>query len=242
MTGTAPSFTAELVSVNGTKVATGKDFESASVGQWRSSLDEARAHGAGRGSRHGDVHGAVRRGEAVPVVAEGAVHDLDPAAGGRPQAPPLGVAGDASGSGPVRAGLHQLHAYRQRQLSEEALSAVRAVKSTYGDQFLSSAPRQFTAKVKNAQEAHEAIRPTTPLRSPAARRELNGQELSLYRLIWQRTLASQMADAVGTTVSVRLAARASGDRRTGRLRVRGSGHDDHVPRLPPGLRRVHRRR
>jgi len=63
--------------------------------------------------------------------------------------------------------------------------------------------------VKNAQEAHEAIRPTTPLRSPdQLSGELNGQELSLYRMIWQRTLASQMADANGTTVSVRLGATA----------------------------------
>ena len=91
-------------------------------------------------------------------------------------------------------------------LSDEALTAVRAtVASTYGDRFLSPGPRRYTTKVKNAQEAHEAIRPSTPLRSPdqvvgrAARARAD-----LYRLIWQRTLASQMADAVGTTVSVRL--------------------------------------
>ena len=71
------------------------------------------------------------------------------------------------------------------------------------------APSQYSGKVKNAQEAHEAIRPTTPLRSPdALAGELNGQELVLYRMIWQRTLASQMADATGTTVSVRLGATA----------------------------------
>jgi DNA topoisomerase I len=93
-------------------------------------------------------------------------------------------------------------------LSDEALSAVRAeVQRTYGQNYLTPAPRQFSTKVKNAQEAHEAIRPTTPLRSPdQLSAELNGQELSLYRLVWQRTLASQMADASGTTVSVRLAA------------------------------------
>jgi DNA topoisomerase I len=83
------------------------------------------------------------------------------------------------------------------------------VKSTYGEQYLFPGPRQFATKVKNAQEAHEAIRPTTPLRSPdQVANELNGQELSLYRLVWQRTLASQMADATGTTVSVRLGATA----------------------------------
>ena len=93
-------------------------------------------------------------------------------------------------------------------LSQEALTAVRAtVASTYGDRFLSPSPRQYTTKVKNAQEAHEAIRPSTPMRSPdQVSSELHGPELSLYRLIWQRTLASQMADAVGTTLSVRLGA------------------------------------
>ena len=68
--------------------------------------------------------------------------------------------------------------------------------------------------------------------------ELHGHELSLYRLIWQRTLASQMADAVGTTVSVRLGATATDG---ADCRVRGQRHDHHLPRLPPGLRRVVRR-
>jgi DNA topoisomerase I len=93
-------------------------------------------------------------------------------------------------------------------LSGEALDAVRdAVRRDFGQQFLSPAPKQYASKVKNAQEAHEAIRPTTPLRSPdQVAADLNSQELALYRMIWQRTLASQMADATGTTVSVRLGA------------------------------------
>jgi DNA topoisomerase-1 len=85
-----------------------------------------------------------------------------------------------------------------------------AVAAEYGDRYLSPSPRRYTSKVKNAQEAHEAIRPATPLRSPSqVQGELNSQELALYRLVWQRTLASQMADATGTTVSVRLGATAS---------------------------------
>jgi DNA topoisomerase-1 len=93
-------------------------------------------------------------------------------------------------------------------LSAEAMTATRdAVVSEYGQNFLSPQPKQYTAKSSAAQEAHEAIRPTTPYRSPQALQgELNSQELSLYRLIWQRTLASQMADATGFTVSVRLGA------------------------------------
>jgi DNA topoisomerase-1 len=96
-------------------------------------------------------------------------------------------------------------------LSDEALAAVRStVAAEYGDRYLSPSPRRYTSKVKNAQEAHEAIRPATPLRSPTqVQGELNAQELALYRLVWQRTLASQMADATGTTVSIRLGATAT---------------------------------
>ena len=99
-------------------------------------------------------------------------------------------------------------------LSDEALQAVRAaITSEYGASFLSPSPRRYTSRVKNAQEAHEAIRPTTPLRSPQqVAGELNGHELALYRLIWQRTLASQMADATGHTVTVRIGAIATDGR------------------------------
>jgi DNA topoisomerase-1 len=84
------------------------------------------------------------------------------------------------------------------------------VTSAFGERYLSPQPRTFTTKVKNAQEAHEAIRPTVPFRAPdEVARDLNRQELALYRLIWQRTLASQMADATGVTVSVRLGAKSS---------------------------------
>ena len=94
-------------------------------------------------------------------------------------------------------------------LSDEAMKATRAaIGSEYGQNFLSPQPKQYTSKSKNAQEAHEAVRPTTPYRSPKQiEGELNSQELALYRLIWQRTLASQMADATGVTVSVARCAR-----------------------------------
>ena len=67
-------------------------------------------------------------------------------------------------------------------------------------------PRQYTRKVKNAQEAHEAIRPAgETFRTPGQiAREVDGDDFRLYELIWQRTVASQMADARGTTVSVRI--------------------------------------
>ncbi|MGH3183514.1 MAG: type I DNA topoisomerase, partial [Streptosporangiaceae bacterium] len=92
-------------------------------------------------------------------------------------------------------------------LSEEALSAARAQASAlYGREYIPDAPRRYERKVKNAQEAHEAIRPAgETFRTPdQARRELHGDSLRLYDLIWKRTVASQMADATGTSAQVRL--------------------------------------
>ncbi len=93
-------------------------------------------------------------------------------------------------------------------LADEAVDAVRQqLRVDYGPDYVPAAPRLYTKKVKNAQEAHEAIRPTLPLRSPeSVTGQLNGPDLALYRLIWQRTLASQMPDANGVTVSIRLGA------------------------------------
>ena len=92
-------------------------------------------------------------------------------------------------------------------LSETAIAAARAqARQLYGEQYLSPEPRQYTRKVKNAQEAHEAIRPAGEVfRTPAeVAGELDADEFRLYELIWQRTIASQMADARGTALSVRL--------------------------------------
>jgi DNA topoisomerase-1 len=81
-------------------------------------------------------------------------------------------------------------------LSQEALDAARlAVTTRYGKEYLSPEPRQFTAKVRNAQEAHEAIRPAGTQMKTAKEWGLSGPESALYDLIWKRTVASQMADA-----------------------------------------------
>ena len=66
------------------------------------------------------------------------------------------------------------------------------------------APRVYTSKVKNAQEAHEAIRPAGDRFRTPAQTGLSGDELRLYELIWKRTVASQMKDATGESVSVRV--------------------------------------
>ncbi|WP_345415289.1 type I DNA topoisomerase [Pseudonocardia xishanensis] len=92
-------------------------------------------------------------------------------------------------------------------LSASAIQAARAqARELYGDSYVPSSPRQYTRKVKNAQEAHEAIRPAgDTFRTPGEiAREVDGDDFRLYELIWQRTVASQMEDARGTTVSIRI--------------------------------------
>ena len=95
-------------------------------------------------------------------------------------------------------------------LSESAIAAARdQARQLYGERFLHDGPRQYTRKVKNAQEAHEAIRPAgeTFATPGALAGVLDADEFRLYELIWQRTIASQMADARGTTMSVRITGR-----------------------------------
>jgi len=94
-------------------------------------------------------------------------------------------------------------------LSETAVTAARSqVADLYGAEYLPDAPRIYTSKVKNAQEAHEAIRPAGDrFRTPDdVAREVGPDEAKLYDLVWKRTVASQMADAVGESVQVRLGA------------------------------------
>jgi DNA topoisomerase-1 len=94
-------------------------------------------------------------------------------------------------------------------LSETALAAARRqIADLYGDRNVPPEPRRYTRKVKNAQEAHEAIRPAgDQFRTPGeVANELSTEEFRLYELIWRRTIASQMTDAVGSSVSVRIRA------------------------------------
>ena len=95
-------------------------------------------------------------------------------------------------------------------LSNTALTAARAqVVELYGAEYLPDAPRVYTGKVKNAQEAHEAIRPAGETFKTPQATGLTGDELKLYDLIWKRTVASQMSDAKGNQVSIRIGAEAS---------------------------------
>src|SRR3954449_12289224 len=206
---TAPPFTARLVTVDGARVAGGRDFDaSGRVSDGVVVLDEAQARALATALEPAEF--AVRNVEEKPYRSS-------------PRAPFMTSTLQQDGGRRLRLSASQVMRVAQGLyergfitymrtdnvvLSEEALGAVRAaITSEYGAGALHPSVRRYTSKVKNAQEAHEAIRPTTPLRPPqAVAGELNGQELALYRLIWQRTLASQMADATGFTVSVRVGA------------------------------------
>ncbi len=88
------------------------------------------------------------------------------------------------------------------RISEDAQAIARTLlKDTYGEEFITKVPRKYKTK-KNAQDAHEAIRPTMPELTPAkAKENLSNDQFKLYKLIWERFMASQMSDAVYDTVS-----------------------------------------
>ncbi|GAB2871150.1 type I DNA topoisomerase [Nocardioides pacificus] len=95
-------------------------------------------------------------------------------------------------------------------ISDAAISAARdQVRELYGAEYLPDAPRTYASKVKNAQEAHEAIRPSGDTFRTPAQTGLKGEQFRLYELIWMRTVASQMKDAVGSTLTIRLGGTAS---------------------------------
>jgi DNA topoisomerase-1 len=138
-------------------------------------------------------------------------------------------------------------------LSQTALDAARATaRRLYGADHVPDAPRIYARKVKNAQEAHEAIRPAgDAFRTPGElAREVSADELRLYELIWQRTIASQMADATGTSASVRFAVATTSGEQTelaasgkvisfpGFLRAYVEGADDPEAELEDRERRL----
>jgi len=131
-------------------------------------------------------------------------------------------------------------------IAPEALSAIRGlIAKNYGDRYLPERPRHYQAKAKNAQEAHEAIRPTDVSRLPSSvAGKLEGEQARLYEMIWQRTVACQMAaaeferttvdiDAGSTARKVGLRATGQVERFNGFLAVYQEGRDD-VPKSRRG--------
>jgi DNA topoisomerase-1 len=204
-------FAARLTGVDGKKVATGRDFadDGTLKGDRAVQLDEARATGIAEALRQ--VRVSVAEVSEKPYTR-------------RPSAPFTTSTLQQEASRKLR--LNSRNAMRVAQrlyengyitymrtdsiaLSDTAISAARQqARDMYGAASVPDAPRRYESKAKNAQEAHEAIRPAGDrFRTPKQLEgELRGDEYALYDLIWKRTVASQMADARGSTASIRLAA------------------------------------
>ena len=209
--GDAAPFGATLVSLDGARLATGKDFDD------RGTLVRADAvvldEGAARSltERLSNAKFNVRSVEEKPYrrspYAPFITSTLQQEGGRK-----LGFTARRTMQAAQRLYENGFITYMRTDsttLSSEALTAARSqAVEMYGKEYVPDQPRQYARKVKNAQEAHEAIRPAgESFRLPQdAARELHGDEARLYELIWKRTVASQMADATGQSVQVRLGA------------------------------------
>jgi DNA topoisomerase-1 len=211
VTATAPSFKAVLSTLNGMRVASGRDFDSKGVAKdgvsviTKDRADELTAALTGSDLNVRSIdEKPYRKSPKAPFITS----SLQQEAGNKLRLSAGEVMRIAQGL--YESGFITYMRTDNVGLSDEATAAIRAeITSTYGKQFVPDEPRTYKSKVKNAQEAHEAIRPTLPLRSPETLRgELNATEMNVYRLIWQRALGSQMGDAQGTTLMLRLSAQA----------------------------------
>jgi len=211
MSADGQDFGAKLVAVDDDRLATGKDFTS--DGELKASLKNVRVLGEAEATRLAEaLTGAeftVTSVEAKPYTrkpyAPFMTSTLQQEAGRK-----LRFSSDRTMRTAQRLYENGYITYMRTDsttLSETAIAAARSqATQLYGAEYVSKTPRQYTRKVKNAQEAHEAIRPAGEVfRTPGeVAAELDPDEFKLYELIWQRTIASQMADAKGTTMSVRI--------------------------------------
>ncbi|MGY1802779.1 type I DNA topoisomerase [Blastococcus sp. SYSU D00922] len=207
---------AKLVSVDDSRVATGKDFDPATgrVSGDVVHLDEAGARGlaarlAGRQVTVGRVdEKPYRRRPYAPFTTSTLQMDAGRKLGWS-SAQTMRVAQRLYENGHIT-----YMRTDSTNLSQEAINAARQqARELYGDAYVPAEARRYKSKAKGAQEAHEAIRPAGDnFRTPGQLApQLARDEFRLYELIWQRTVASQMADAVGQTVSIRLAGRSATD-------------------------------
>ncbi|WP_436524598.1 type I DNA topoisomerase [Actinoplanes sp. HUAS TT8] len=209
----ARSFQATLIALDGDRIATGKDFEP-TTGQLRSGSNAVQLDGAGARGLAARLEGrpfTVTRVEEKPYRR-------------KPYAPFITSTLQQEAARKLRTSSAQTMRTAQSlyekgyitymrtdsvNLSETAIAAARRqIAELYGANNVPPQPRRYTTKAKNAQEAHEAIRPAGDnFRTPGeVAKELSSDEFRLYELIWRRTIASQMTDAVGNSVSVRIRA------------------------------------
>ena len=253
------SFEAKLVRLGGERVASGRDFDD--LGKLKGDavvLDEPTVARARRRAarRRRAPHRHQARDQAVLAPPGGAVHDVDAAAGGRPQAAPLGPRHDERRAVAVRERLHHLYAHRlacrcrSRRSTRPAPRRPSSTAPTRSPTSRASTPA--SRRTRRRRTRRSARRARCSARRPSCRASLRGNEFKLYDLIWKRTVASQMADAKGQTATVTIevgptrsdAPRARGRHRARRehdRRVHGERHRHHLPRLPRRLRRGTRR-
>ena len=181
----------------------------------------------------------IGRGEARRRAARTAIHDLDAHAGGEPETRFLDRADDAGAQRLFQEGAHLLSPHRLDDAEREGAGRVgRAPFARCSATSYYAGPRRYQTKVKNAQEAHEAIRPRISARRLQRWGVSTGDDFRLYELIWKRTMASQMVDArvLRTTVEI------TGTGTNGEAAVfTAIGQGDRVRRIPPRLRRGQRR-
>ncbi|MEU6535865.1 type I DNA topoisomerase [Streptomyces sp. NPDC047000] len=201
------SLVARLQTVDGRRVAQGRDFDS--LGQLKSAnilhLDEATARALATALE--STRFAVRSVESKPYrrspYAPFRTTTLQQEASRK-----LGFGAKATMQVAQKLYENGYITYMRTDsttLSETAVKAARAqVTQLYGADYLPPAPRTYAGKVKNAQEAHEAIRPSGDRFRTPAETGLTGDQFRLYELIWKRTVASQMKDATGNSVTVRI--------------------------------------
>ncbi|WP_393080003.1 type I DNA topoisomerase [Streptomyces sp. LN704] len=209
------SLVARLTAVDGKRVAQGRDFDS--LGQIKGAntlhLDEANARALAAALENTDF--SVRSVESKPYrrspYAPFRTTTLQQEASRK-----LGFGAKATMQVAQKLYENGFITYMRTDsttLSETAITAARTqVTQLYGADYLPAQPRTYAGKVKNAQEAHEAIRPSGDRFRTPAETGLTGDQFKLYELIWKRTVASQMKDAVGNSVTVKIAGTAADGR------------------------------
>ena len=210
-------FNAKLLEIDGKRVASGKDFDDTGKLQKTEAvvLDEADANAlvSGLSGADFDVRSVepkpYRRRPSAPFMTS----TFQQEAGRK-----LGMSSAMAMRGAQSLYEKGLITYMRTDsttLSTTAVAAAReVVTNDFGSEYLPAEPREYATKSKNAQEAHEAIRPAgEKFESPASvAKQVPKSEARVYELIWKRTVASQMTDATGETVSVRVGAKASDGR------------------------------
>jgi DNA topoisomerase-1 len=202
------SFTATLVSVDGRRVAQGRDFTARGVLKSQDVLHLDEEHARGLADRLTDRPYVVKSVERKPYTR-------------KPYPPFRTTTLQQEASRKLNFSAKYTMQVAQKlyengfitymrtdsiTLSETAITAARdQARALYGAEYVPDKPRVYQSKVKNAQEAHEAIRPAGDSFRTPGETGLSGDQFRLYELIWKRTIASQMKDATGQSVSIRVA-------------------------------------